>query len=64
MINKLGLDYFIEDNFDIVDYLGRETKAKVLWVYNFMDRNYQYKNKFPTLRKALEKVVQENGLRV
>jgi hypothetical protein len=40
-INKLGLDYFIEDNLDIVSYLRKVYKGqntKILWITNIIDR--------------------------
>jgi hypothetical protein len=56
MINKLKLDYFVEDNWDIVTYLSGKTKAKVYWIYNITDRNYPYPDKFPYLDKALSAI--------
>ena len=47
MIKKLGLDVFVEDNWDIVKHLN--PKAKIFWIYNILDRNIDYKYKFPTL---------------
>ena len=59
MINQLKLDAFIEDNYDIVDYLSqvfKNTKLKVYWVYNFFDRKIDYQHKVPVLKKALDKI--------
>lgn len=58
IIKKYNLDYFIEDNFDIVKHLNRRRqegviKTEIFWIYNIFDRNIPYKNKFPFLRKAL-----------
>lgn len=64
MIAKLKLDYYIEDNWDIVDYLGVKGKAlsgkktKIYWIYNIMDRGVDYKHKFPYLEKALNNIVE------
>lgn len=52
MIKKLGIDIFVEDNLDIVEYLNPE--FKVLWIYNIFDRNYIYKNKFSSLKKVIK----------
>lgn len=53
-ITELKLDYFIEDNFDIVSHVSKNSNTKVLWVYNIVDRNQEYKYKFPNLKRALE----------
>lgn len=52
MIKKLGLDVFVEDNWDIVRYL--KSKTKIFWIYNILDRNINYKYKFPTLSKVVD----------
>lgn len=56
MINELKLDAFIEDNYDIVNYLSKKQVAKVLWIYNIFDRNISHPYKFPNLRKAVERL--------
>lgn len=58
MINKLKLDYFVEDNWDIVDFLKNKTQAKVMWIFNVADRNKDYEHKFPYLEKALLKILE------
>jgi hypothetical protein len=60
MINDLRLDYFVEDNLDIVRYLkGQGMAVKVIWVYNLVDR-YLYKDRgTASLGKALEQIVKE-----
>jgi hypothetical protein len=55
-INELQLDYFIEDNWDIVEYLNGKVSTKVLWIYNITDKNILYTDKFPYLEKALRVV--------
>ena len=52
MIKKLGLDVFVEDNWDIVKHLN--PKAKIFWIYNILDRNIDYKYKFPSLKAATD----------
>jgi len=56
MIKKLDLDIFIEDNWDIVNYLSetfgkesRNRKRKIFWIYNILDRHIPYLHKFPHL---------------
>lgn len=56
VINKLKLDYYVEDNFDIVSHLTRRTKTKIYWIYNIFDKNKSFPNKYPYLEKALEAI--------
>lgn len=56
MIQRLKLDYFVEDNWDIINYLKGKTPAEIFWIYNITDRDLQYSDKFPYLKKALEKI--------
>lgn len=57
VIRDLELDYFIEDNLDIVQYLTPRVDTNVLWIYNIFDRNVQYENKYPYMKKALEDIL-------
>lgn len=57
MIRELGLDVFVEDNWDIVAHLTKSScktnqNLKVFWIYNLFDRGITYHYKFPSLRKA------------
>lgn len=54
MINKLGLDYFVEDNWDIVDHINKTTKTKSLWISNAIDKSIPYDLKFLTLKDAMK----------
>lgn len=61
MINKLNLDIFVEDNWDIVSYLdlkskGQNPKTKIFWIYNLLDRNKPFPNKFPDLNSVIIKI--------
>lgn len=38
LIKELGLDYFVEDNWDIVKHLVKNTSTKVVWIHNLFDR--------------------------
>ncbi|MEK7097098.1 MAG: hypothetical protein AAB705_03140 [Patescibacteria group bacterium] len=63
MINKLKLDIFVEDNWDIVSHLnlkskGQNPKAKIFWIYNLLDRNINYKSKFSSLKNVVEYIKQ------
>ncbi len=66
MIGKYKLDYFVEDNLDIVRYLSQRTKnkeqrTKIYWIYNVLDRFVDYPHKFPYLKKALEKIIEKSS---
>lgn len=52
MIQKLKLDVFIEDNWDIVAHLKTKKPGVVYWIYNLIDRNIEHENKFPSLQSA------------
>ena len=56
VIKKLGVEFFIEDNWDIVDYLDGRSKAEIYWIYNIIDRFRPYERKFPYLEKALRSI--------
>jgi len=56
MIRKLKLDLYIEDNWDIVSYLNLKSKIKIFWVYNILDRNKRFSNKFPSLNSVIIKI--------
>lgn len=53
MIQKLELDYFVEDNWGVIQKLnGSLKKVKIIWVSNFLDRNIQYQFKFFSLKEV------------
>ena len=61
LVNKLGLDIFIEDNWDIVEHLNKTSvkhnpNLKVFWIYNMFDKGINYQYKFPSLSKAARQV--------
>ncbi|MCL4339378.1 hypothetical protein M1271_06865 [Patescibacteria group bacterium] len=60
MIAKRKLDFFIEDNWDIVEFLHNVhgEKTKIYWIYNLLDRHRVHKNKFPYLEMALVDIVE------
>lgn len=59
MIKDKKLDFFIEDNWDIVKYLDSKQKVKVYWIYNVLDRGQKHPHKFPYLEKALEEIAKK-----
>jgi len=56
MIKKLGIDIYIEDNFDIVNHLAKTTQIKIFWIYNIFDRGIAFPQKFPYLISAIKEV--------
>jgi hypothetical protein len=58
IIKKLGLDIFVEDNWDIVKYLKTGMRTKIFWIYNLLDRQITYPDKFPSLRAVMDKLSQ------
>lgn len=55
MIEKLQLDYFVEDNWGVIQKLnGSIKRVKVLWISNFLDRNIEYQYKFFSLKEVAE----------
>lgn len=64
MINKLGIDIFIEDNWDIVNYLNKRfeksrKKPKIFWIYNIVDQFIPYSYKFSSLQSAIDYLERE-----
>ena len=53
-IKQLKLDYFIEDNFDIVQHINKTTNARCIWITNLFDQSLDYKPKFLSLQKAMD----------
>ena len=56
MIQKLRLDVFVEDNWDIVKYLEKKN-AKIIWIYNMFDFYLHHPYKFPSLKKAVRSLI-------
>ncbi|MBI4137304.1 hypothetical protein HY469_04545 [Candidatus Roizmanbacteria bacterium] len=65
MLKKLKLDFYVEDNLDIVTYLvnSKQLKAntknntEIHWIYNFLDRGITYPHKHPHLRSFLRHII-------
>ena len=57
MIKSYDLDYYIEDNLDIVTHLHGKHRTKIYWIYNLVDRWYPHPFKYPYLEKALEDII-------
>ena len=60
MIEKLDLDVFIEDNWDIVKALSQNPKNKnrrIYWIYNMIDRWFiKHPYMYPSLASAMRQV--------
>lgn len=56
-LKELQLDYYIEDNLDIVEHLAQRVDTKILWIDNILDRRHSYPHKYPHLQKALEEII-------
>jgi hypothetical protein len=62
VIKKLKLDYYFDDNWDIVKHLSENTKAKIIWVDNFVDSLFiKYPFKGRNLKLALKHLVSPRG---
>ncbi len=54
IIKKLKLDYFVEDNWDIVRHLTKTVPTKVIWVYNLIDWLFiKYQPRVKDLKEAI-----------
>jgi len=62
-IKKLGLDLYLDDNWDIIDYLSSRfevrgsRKPEIHWVYNLFDRGIDYPRKHPHLASFLKEII-------
>ena len=52
-INELKLDYFVEDNYDIVKHIDAATDASCIWITNLFDQHIDYEPKFLNLKDAM-----------
>lgn len=62
MIKKLKLDAYIEDNFDIVSHLSKNTSAHIMWIYNILDKAALFPHKFPGLKHAIHHMISFHAL--
>lgn len=57
MVKELKLDYFVEDNWDVVSYLAKNQKrTQIWWLSNFLDREIDYPHKFFSFQTVTEKI--------
>ncbi|MBD3279228.1 MAG: hypothetical protein GF390_00780 [Candidatus Pacebacteria bacterium] len=63
LIEKLDLDVFVEDNWDIVDHLQRRFSKsnqpkKIFWVSNLLDLGIKHPYKFLSFKQVIKKIKQ------
>jgi len=68
MIEKLKLDHYVEDNWDVVRHLNGKSddpkssiKTDIHWIYNIIDHFIPYKNKHPHLSSFLKTIINSNS---
>lgn len=59
MVKELGLDYFVEDNWDIVQHINKNTKTKGIWITNLFDKHIPYDRKYLSLKDAIDFIKQK-----
>lgn len=63
IIKALDLDYFVEDNWDIVEHLSNTSiRTQIIWMYNLLDMGIQYPHKFAHLRDAIAHIMKAVNL--
>lgn len=62
LIKKLGLDIFVEDNWDIVSYLAKQFDQKdpkqprIYWITNRFDKRFAYPYRFNNLTEVIKAI--------
>ncbi len=57
MIEKLKLDYFVEDNWDVASYLAtNQEKVQIWWLSNLLDQSIDYPYKFSAFKDVVSKM--------
>jgi hypothetical protein len=57
MIEKLNLDYFVEDNWDVASYLAtNQKKVQIWWLSNLLDQSINYPYKFFDFKDVVSKI--------
>ncbi|PIQ73149.1 hypothetical protein COV58_04090 [Candidatus Roizmanbacteria bacterium CG11_big_fil_rev_8_21_14_0_20_36_8] len=57
-LKELKLDYFVEDNWDIVSNITKQTNTTGLWITNNLDKGISYPHKFMSLKDAVNFIKQ------
>lgn len=56
MINQLQLDCYVEDNWNIAQYLVNNTKARIFWISNVADFHFVYPDKYLSFKAVVEEI--------
>lgn len=56
MINSLKLDCYVEDNWNIAQYLVTNTKARIFWISNVADFHFTYPDKYLSFEAVVEEI--------
>lgn len=57
VIRELGLDLYIEDNWNIVEHLAaRQLPTQIWWMYNLADRSIPYPHKFAHFSEVMKSI--------
>lgn len=59
MIRELGIQIYIEDNWNIIEHLQSTTNTTIYWVSNFLDANIAFDRRFSDLTHAIRALEQE-----
>lgn len=55
VIQEKKMEVYVEDNIDIVIYLKKRLpQVRFFWMYNFVDRRFDYPFKYPSLLSAVK----------
>ncbi len=61
-IKALNLDFFVEDNYDVVCKLNERFPNKIFWITNIVDSHLAFKHKFYDLRGIAKRLLFAIGL--
>lgn len=56
MIKELGLECYVEDNWNIAQYLSQNTKARIFWITNAADDHIEYGDKYHRFEEVVEEI--------
>jgi len=56
IINQLQLDCYVEDNWNIAQYLSKHTKARIFWISNLADFHFDYADKYLSLAEVVVQI--------
>lgn len=56
MVKELDIQYFVEDNWNIVNHLSKNTNTKVIWISNVVDQDIQFEERVFDLSSAMKRL--------